>query len=264
MERRTKSTRGFIMSPIQIIRNDEDIARLTLRNGSGNPLSPDVLDMFNLEMDALLENPPQALIIDTDGASIFSGGFSLPIVASWDRPNLLRFFEGFLDILYKIMRIPCPTMTVIEGHAIAGGFILSLASDMRFLKEGRFKFGLSEVDLGVALPAGAGVLFEWRTSPNAALYYSMTGQLFNTQTAKDIGYANAVVQNPLEEAMKMASALVQKPGKGVGGTRVFFNDRIITEMKKADDRYMEAFLDTWFSTEGQSAIHALAQKLGKK
>jgi enoyl-CoA hydratase len=252
------------MSSIQVTHNDKGIARLTIKNGRGNPLSPTLLDQFNLAMDTLLDKPPKALIIDTDGSSIFSGGFSLPIVASWNRPNLHKFFEGFLEILYKIMRIPCPTITVIEGHAIAGGFILSLASDMRIVKEGRYKFGLSEVDLGVSVPAGAGVLFAWRTSPQAALVYSMTGQLFSTQTALEIGYAHAIVENPMEEAMGIAAALAEKPGQGVGRTRVFFNHRIMSEMKQADEHHMQAFLDTWFSAEGQKAIHALAKKLGKK
>lgn len=249
---------------IQIDTNEHGITRCIIAGGRGNPLTPELLDTMNAQLDTLMANPPKALIIDANGAPIFSGGFALPIVAYWERPRLKKFFEGFLDILYKIMSIPCVTITVLDGHAIAGGFILSLATDMRIVREGNLKFGLSEVDLGVALPAGAGVLFEWRTSPKDALFYSMTGTLFDPQTAKDIGYAHSVVENPMEEAMTIATNLAKKPGMGVGGTRVFFNARIMQEMKKADEDFMESFLDTWFSAQGQEAIHALAQKLSKK
>ena len=252
------------MNTIEVRTNEYGVARLTIQNGRGNPLSPDLLDLLNTELDKLTAKPPRALIIDTAGASIFSGGFSLPIVASWPRKDLRSFFEGFLDSLYKIMRISCPTISVIEGHAIAGGFILSLATDMRYIKDAPLKFGLSEVDLGVALPAGAGVLFEWRTSPSAALYYAMTGTLFDTKIAKEIGYATKVCLSPLEEAVQMAQSLAKKPGNGVAGTRIYFNERIIQEMKNADEQFMDDFLDTWFSEEGQQSIHALAQKLSKK
>lgn len=252
------------MNKVQVTTDEHGVARLVFQNGRGNPLSPDLLDELNVQLDILVENPPRALIIDTDAASIYSGGFALPIVASWPRPELRTFFEGFLEILYKIMSISCPTITVIEGHAIAGGFILSLATDMRYIKDAPIKFGLSEVDLGVALPAGAGVLFEWRTSPNAALYHSMTGTLFSVQTAKEIGYATKVCDNPLEEAIQMAQTLAKKPGLGVAGTRLYFNERIIQEMKKADDQFMDDFLDTWFSAEGQHAIQTLARKLSNK
>ncbi|MAA78909.1 MAG: hypothetical protein CL916_06585 [Deltaproteobacteria bacterium] len=252
------------MNKTQVSIDEHGVARLIFRNGRGNPLSPDLLDEINHQLDKMSENPPRALIIDTDSASIYSGGFALPIVASWSRSDLRVFFEGFLDILYKIMRISCPTITVIEGHAIAGGFILSLATDMRYIKDAPIKFGLSEVDLGVALPAGAGVLFEYRTNSSSALYHSMTGHLFSVQTAKEIGFATKVCDDPLEEAMLMAQNLAKKPGKGVAGTRIYFNERIIKEMKKADDEFMDDFLDTWFSTEGQNAIQTLAQKLSNK
>lgn len=249
---------------IQIETNEKGVTRCIIAGGRGNPLTPDLLDSLNATLDVLVTNPPKALIIDANGAPIFSGGFALPIVAYWERERLKKFFEGFLDILYKIMSIPCVTITVLDGHAIAGGFILSLATDMRIVRDTNIKFGLSEVDLGVALPAGAGVLFEWRTSPKEALFYSMTGTLFDPHRAKEIGYAHAVVENPMEEAMNIAENLAQKPGMGVGNTRVFFNARIIQEMKKADDAFMESFLDTWFSSEGQEAIRSLAQKLTKK
>lgn len=252
------------MSKTQVTIDEIGVARLTFRNGRGNPLSPDLLDELNYQLDILVANPPRALIIDTDAASIFSGGFALPVVASWPKPELRSFFEGFLDILYKIMKISCPTISVIEGHAIAGGFILSLSTDMRYIKNAGIKFGLSEVDLGVALPAGAGVLFEWRTSPNAALYHSMTGTLFSVQTATEIGYATKVCEHPLQDATAMAQSLAKKPGRGVSGTRIYFNERIIQEMKKADDQFMDDFLDTWFSPEGQNAIQTLARKLSNK
>jgi len=249
---------------ITVTTTDTGVARLTFNSGRGNPLTPALLDLFNQKMDELCASPPRALIIDTDGASIFSGGFALPIVASWPRADLSNFFEGFLDILYKILSLPCITISVIDGHAIAGGFILSLASDLRFVKEGRSTFGLSEVDLGVALPAGAGVLFEARTSPKDALFYSMTGNLFNTTIGKEIGYAFYTGENPLADAMQFAENSAKKPGRGTGYTRVFFNERIAQQMRRADDQFMNVFLDTWFSDEGQQAIKALAQKLGKK
>ena len=252
------------MTTITLEYDEHNVCTLLFSSGRGNPLTPTLVEEFNQVMDTLLEQPPRALIIHTSGAPIFSGGFALPIIASWAREDIDTFFRSFLDIVYKIMTIPCATISVIEGHAIAGGFILSLATDQRFIKEGRSKFGLSEVDLGVALPAGAGVLFEWRTSPNAALYHSMTGTLFSVQTAKDIGYATKVCDNPLEEAIQMAQTLAKKPGLGVAGTRLYFNERIIQEMKKADDQFMDDFLNTWFSTEGQHAIQTLARKLSNK
>ena len=251
------------MTTITLEHDEHGICTLLFTSGRGNPLTPKLVQEFNQALDGLHEHPPRALIIHTNGAPIFSGGFALPIIASWPRKDIDIFFRSFLDIVYKIMSLPCPTISAIDGHAIAGGFILSLATDQRIIKEGRAKFGLSEVDLGVALPAGAGVLFSYRCSSRVALYHSMSGRLFDTQRALEIGYADKICADPLKAAMEEALFFAQKPGFGSGMTRVFFNDIIIDEMKAADEKFMEKFLDSWFSEEGQFAIRTLAAKLSK-
>lgn len=249
---------------VEIKKLDNGITRLVISSGRGNPLTPAVVQKLNEAMDQLLLSPPKALIIDAAGSPIFSGGFALPIIASWDREQLSTFFSQFLDILHKILAISAPTITVLEGHAIAGGFILSLSTDFRIIGMGKAKYGLSEVNLGVSVPAGAGVLFEWRTSPKDALALSTTGELISGQKALDIGYAHYRSENPMECAMELAKTLVQKPGFGVAKTRQFFNHRISKAMREADTLFMEEFLDTWFSEEGQKCIQTLAQKLSKK
>ena len=50
-----------------------------------------------------------------------------------------------------MLTIRCPVIAGIKGHAIAGGYILSLGADIRIVGNNRSKFGLSEVDLGVAI-----------------------------------------------------------------------------------------------------------------
>ena len=38
---------------------------------------------------------------------------------------------------------------------------------------------------------------------------------------------------------------------------------LIDAMKKADDAFMEDFLDTWFSEVGQNAVQAQAERLNQ-
>ena len=83
--------------------------------------------------------------------------------------------------------MPCPTVTAVNGHCIAGGFILSLASDLRIVKSGKLKLGLSEVDLGVCVPAGPQILLAARTSESHALRVGMLGHLFGGEEANPAG-----------------------------------------------------------------------------
>ena len=121
--------------------------------------------------------------------------------------------------------------------------------------------GLPEVNMGVALPAGSRVLFGYRTSFQKALQYSLQGTLFDSQTAKDIGYAIQISEDPLKDAIELAKYFTHKPGNGVGATKKMAGQDIIDAMKLADDAYMEDFLDTWFSEIGQNALQTQAERL---
>jgi enoyl-CoA hydratase/carnithine racemase len=252
------------MSSIATEQAGGGVVRLILRSGRGNPITPQLVADLNQSLDALAAAPPRALVLDADGSKIFSGGFALPVIAHWDRPQLRSFFEDFLSALHKLLGLGCPTIAAVEGHAIAGGFILSLGCDLRIVSSGRIKLGLSEVDLGVAVPAGARVLLEARTSSQHALRMAMRGELIGSDRALEIGYADAASESPLEDALSWARQLASKPGSGATVTRQLASHPISSRMKRADEEGMDAFLETWFSETGQTCIQALAESLGGK
>jgi 3,2-trans-enoyl-CoA isomerase len=253
------------MQPILIQRLEDDIVRISLSSGRGNPLTPDLLDALCAALTTLTATPPRALILDGGGAPIFSGGFPLPLIASWDRAAIAAFFSRFLEALYLLMALPCPTICALNGHAIAGGFILSMGCDLRVCREEGLKFGLSEVDLGIAVPAGTQVLLAARTSHQAALRLGMMGKLMRPDEALHAGYADELAEDAEEFAVNLARTLARKPGVGAAVTRQLYTAPLLAAVKTADDENMGAFLDTWFSPVGQQHIQAMAAKLsGRK
>ena len=242
---------------------EHGVERISLNSGGGNPLTPELIADLSALLDELSAAPPRALVLDADGARIFSAGFALPVIWDWDRDRLWNFFSGFVDIVHKFLALPCPSVAAVEGHAIAGGFILSLATDFRVVGAGKLKLGLSEVDLGAAVPPDTQRLLAARTSEAQALWLSTTGDLMNPEEALRCNYACSISESPLEEAIALASKLAQKPGCGASVNRQLFNHTISEEMRRAAER-TELFLDTWFSDEGQQHIAAMAARLSKK
>lgn len=250
------------MPSITVQQLDHGVQRLTLNSGGGNPLTPALIDELNEALEQLKATPPRALVLDADGAKIFSAGFALPIICSWERERLWGFFSGFLDVVHKLLMLPCPTVSAIEGHSIAGGFILSLATDFRVVGNGKLKLGLSEVDLGVAVPPSTQRLLAARTTEAQALWLTSTGELMGPEEALRCGYARSISDSPLADAIALATKLAKKPGSGAAVNRQLFNHVISEDMRLAQQR-TGAFLDTWFSESGQQCIHALAAKLSK-
>jgi enoyl-CoA hydratase len=243
---------------------DGQIVRLSLASGRGNPLTPELLRQLRQAVSALSEAPPRAVILDGGGSSIFSGGFSLPHIARWDRVQINAFFDDFMDCIYGLLELPSPVVAGIAGHAIAGGFILSLAADFRIVSEAGVRLGLSEVDLGVAVPAGTLALLVSRVGSPAALRMSAGGLLVVPQVARQIGFADELAADAEERALALAQRLSAKPGNGVGITTQLFNRPVVAAMRAAEADGREEFLDSWFSEEAQAALHALSDRLSGK
>lgn len=240
---------------------DNQIHHVELTNGSGNPINEEMIRQLHETMTLIHDSNPKALILSSASSKIFSGGFDLTAIAHWQRTELSDFFITYLEMLYALMRLPCITVSVINGHCIAAGFILSLGTDFRICTNKHVKLGLSEVNLGASVPAGTHVLFEARTSKQAALFYAASGTLFDADAAKKIGYADLVDEDPMNAAMEMAKSFAKKPATGAGLCTILAAERIIAEMKTADIRGMPLFLDSWFHPESQKNLLALAKKL---
>ncbi len=255
------------MSPVQLQLHEGRIAQLTLASGRGNPLTPDLIAAARQHLADLAGDGTRALVIDAAGSPggktpIFSGGFPLPLIAHWDRPAIHEFFSGFLALSRAILTFPAPTIVAVDGHTIAAGFILTLSPDLRVVREGPLKLGLSEVDLGIAVPKGPLTLLAARTSRQTALRLGMLGQLIGPNEALRIGYADRLADDARAVALEIASELAGKPGHGAALTSTFCSEGLAREVDAADADGMERFLDTWFSPEGQAGLKAMAARLG--
>ncbi len=249
------------MNNLKIEKHDSGVVVLTLSSGSGNPLSPGLVTELSSVMVGLTADPPRALVIGAGDSKVFSAGFDLPAIGGYDQEHLRTFFEGFLGILDRMMRLPCPIIAAVGGHAIAGGFILSLACDFRVVGTSPKKLGLSEVDLGAAVPAGAQLLLAERTSAQVSRYLCQSAALIGPEEAHRFGYADELAEDANVRALELAETLASKPGSGVATSKLLFGHDLADRVKAADEEGMIPFLKTWFSEEAQTAIAGLVRKL---
>ena len=70
-------------------------------------------------------------------------------MAEQDFPAIRGFLYGLNDVFKRILLFPVPVISAINGHAVTGGAILSLACDFRFMKADKGFFFFSEVDVGI-------------------------------------------------------------------------------------------------------------------
>jgi enoyl-CoA hydratase len=162
----------------------------------------------------------------------------------------LRDFE-----LYK------PVVAAINGNAIAGGFELLYAADIRIAAENA-KFGLQEVKWAV-FPTGGSTVRLSRQIPYAkAMEILLTGQLMDADEALRCGFVNRVVpqERVMEEAQKVAGIIAKNGPMAVTAVkRAVLNTTGLT-LKEGLAREMELAIPVFMSRDAQEGPRAFKEK----
>jgi enoyl-CoA hydratase len=102
-----------------------------------------------------------------------------------------------------------PVIAALNGSAVAGGFELSLACDLR-VSHPAAKFGLPETKIGMGANFGS-VLLPRLISPTLALEMLMTGEYISADQAFQRGLLNRLTSQDqvLEESLKLAQQIAK-------------------------------------------------------
>ena len=122
---------------------------ITLSNPPANTFNTKLLYQMISILDNMSKDKP---FIITGNGHIFSAGLDLFHTSRMDKSTFPLFIDLFQKLLLKIIYHKGSTATVLNGHAVAGGFILACSTDYRFTMHSKYKYGLNEKNLGLTLP----------------------------------------------------------------------------------------------------------------
>ena len=195
-----------------IVEFDEGIAWVTLnrpqkRNAMNPALNHEMLGVLDaLELDercgvVVLTGAGDAFTAGMDLKEYFRETDGLPPIAN------ARIKRQATDWMWrKLMYYAKPTIAMVNGWCFGGGFTPLVACDLAIAAE-EAQFGLSEINWGI-IPAGnvtravAAVM-----NQRDALYYIMTGEIFDGRKAAQMGLVNEAV--PKAQLRKRTRALAR-------------------------------------------------------
>src|SRR5215471_8481474 len=169
----------------------EDILTLRLAHKKASALDFELLDALVRELDGVGEDV-RALILTGTG-SIFSAGVDLFRLTQEGADYLQRFLPLLSRLLRTLFAFPRPVVAAANGHAIAGGCIIVLASDVRLMAEGAGRIGVPELLVGVPFPAAALEVVRFAVPRDKVQSLIYTGRTLPPQDALTAGLVDEVV-----------------------------------------------------------------------
>jgi enoyl-CoA hydratase len=238
------------------------LAVLRLSGGKANSLTPALLDDLDLHLAEILASDAAAVVLTGEGR-FFSAGLALPALVDLQRGAMRTFMGVFSTVMVRLFAADRPVIAAINGHAIAGGYVLALQCDERIAAGGDYRIGLNEVQLGIGLPASVVEPLRLAVPPSSFGPVALEGGLFKPEVARALGLVHEVVPAPeLEQrAMERAEQLAAIPRRAYAQAKAAFRRPALEAIALLEESERERWLDTWFSEPAQARLQAAVAKL---
>jgi enoyl-CoA hydratase len=240
-----------------------EVALLRMQSGKVNAIGLEFLDRLSGLIDEL--SAARAAVITADG-NTFSAGLDLPAVVPLDRVAMRAFMQRFNAVMLRLFELPVPLVAAINGHAIAGGCIVSLLADLRISADRDLRIGLNETQLGVGLPAVVLEALRAQVPASSLSPIALEGRLFSPREALQLGLVHEVVPEGelLARALQRAAALAALPPEGVRQAKHSLRGETARRIRELDATEGERWLDGWFSPGTQERLRAVVAQLKRR
>jgi enoyl-CoA hydratase/carnithine racemase len=176
------------------------------RNALSSALQADLIE----ELLGAVEGGSVRAIVLTGNGPAFCAGFDLKEIREADqrgepfRPPMNRPGRSLFEV---VTETPLPVIAALNGAAVAGGFELALACDLRVAATG-ISLGLPEATIGMGANFGSVVLPK-RIPVGIALEMLLTGEYVTSEDAARWGLVNRLVDadDVLPTAMELAERI---------------------------------------------------------
>ncbi len=174
--------------------------------GTGtNVISEDVLRELGSLLDIIADDRPRALAIRSAKPAGFAAGADIDGFSALRGAAAREKLEQGHAVLDTLAALPFPTIAVVHGHVLGGGFELALACAHRIGIDG-VKFGFPEVQLGLHPGLGGTFRLPALIDPVEAMQMMLTGRSAHDRKAKRLGIVDALVPERHVEAALAAAA----------------------------------------------------------
>jgi len=240
-------------------RDDESVVVLTLRHGKANALDLDLLEAMVATLRDL-EVEEKAVVLTGDGP-IFSAGVDLFRLVDGGE----AYIRPFLDRLDELVRVAFgyahPVVMAVNGHALAGGFVIAQLGDAVIVADGSARLGLPELSVGVPFPPTVMEALRYRMPTAALERLVLSGSPVGPREALSLGVVDEVVapESLVERAVEHAKRLCSIDRALFSFTKAQLRGAALDRMDEPE--LAAEVVDWWCRPESRAAIQSYVEAL---
>jgi enoyl-CoA hydratase/carnithine racemase len=218
---------------------------------------PFMQEFTQLHAELAVNKEVWGVIVHSSVDGYFSNGLDPDMMLSRDVKGRQEVFETLLKMVLDVYAFPKPHIAAIEGHAMAGGAVIAILSDWRFMSREKSRISFSEVAVGLTIPKAIINLIEPATGPGPLREIAMLGSAIKSERAQELGLVDEVFDNgtTVKEAEKFLKRIFELPLASVINVKETLRAANIENMKKREGlETLSKFLTAESFVEGLSAV----------
>src|SRR3954469_1879821 len=190
------------------IQNRASVCEIILdRPDRRNALNPEMIASLTLALtDAGAASDCRCIVIKGSGAH-FCAGRELGADLPRDLDSVLAYDDAYAAIFERLQKLTKPSIAVVSGYAVAGGFTLAMACDFVIADESA-KFGAVEMNNRFPAAVNTAVLSHL-LGPRRALELLLLGEMRSARALYDMGLINRLAADAAALAETAAKFVAQ-------------------------------------------------------
>ena len=231
-----------------------------MAHGKVNAFDPELMGGLIDRLDALEKADTSAVVLTGTGG-VFSAGVDLRGLTAGGPDYVRKLLPLLGGAFSKAFTFPKPVVAAVNGHAIAGGCVLTCACDYRIMADGVGRIGTPELSVGVPFPSMALEILRLTVPAHRLQALIYRGLTCTPAEAVDNGLVDELAppESVVDRAVDMAARLGSLPPASFALTK-----RIIREPSQARVREMReadaAVAEAWMSPRVLDAVRAYVER----
>lgn len=206
---------------------------LTVDRPPANAMDLVLLEEIVASVQTLADDLPRALVL-AGRPGFFSAGVDLKLAPTYGRDERRRIVAAINAMALGVYELPCPVVGAITGHAIGGGLVLALCTDLRVASNAG-RYGLTEVQVGVGYPKAAIGVVSAELAPHAARQLALGSERVSASDCLDLGVFDELAEpnDVLPRALELASSLAAFPPEAYARTKIELRGAVAARLRAA-------------------------------
>lgn len=245
---------------VQHLRVDRDgpIAILRLDRPPVNALELDMAMQAFEVLDDIIASDARAVVVTGTGEA-FSAGLDLKVVPAYGPEEQRAMITAANRFLTRLYSLPRPTIAAVNGHAIAGGFVIVIACDYRIGTARPCKIGLTEARAGIPFPAAAMAILRAELSPPVARVLTLVARNVGPDAARAQGVLDELEppDRVLPRAMEVARDMARIPAEAYARIKEQLKGEVTGRLEELIARGADPMFAAWIGSGAPAAAAAV-------